>query len=278
MSLMRRLLRRLPAPAYARLRAFAEGSLHYFFYPAVRGKIPPSQFKVLVLGVYRFKNAAILAPHIEDAKRHKWKTRLWGLDAVHPSLQACSAGTGKGSKFSLLNRLIQGEDLSAFDWVVVMDDDVRFKRGSMAQFLAIAEAAGMALAQPAHTMGSFVSHGITLCQPLAVARLTTFVEVGPIFAVNRAWVSKLMPFPEDYEMGWGLDVEWSDLRAHGARLGVVDWVTLRHLQPVAKGYDDAPECERLKRSLRARDVQSIADIHKAVAVWRPWQSRCPWMG
>jgi len=257
-------------------RKLENASIHLLFHYAVRRHISCAPQKVLVLGVYRYQNAPLLVRMAEEAARSQWEIRLWALDRQHPQLAAYSLGLGRGLKFSLLNKLIREKDFSDFDWIVVIDDDILLKHGSLAAFLALAQRAGMGIVQPAHALASFSNHPITVCDPLAIVRLTTFVEIGPVFAVNREWYDKVLPFPEDIGMGWGLDIAWSDLQAYGARLGIVDWVTLRHLHPTAKEYETAQEQKRLDESLHVRRFQSLADLQKTVAIWHVWQSSPPW--
>ena len=189
---------------------------------------------------------------MQEAKNNRWDVSLWALDQVHPSLARYSLGAGKSPKFPLLNRLIRERDLLQYDWVVVADDDVVFDIGSLAAFLWTAEKAGLTLAQPAHALGSFSNHEITLWKPHTMARLTTFVEIGPLFAIRRDYFEKPAPFPERSGMGWGLDVEWSDLQSSGARLGIIDWVTLRHLCPAGTNYDMTQEEKHLREALQVR--------------------------
>ena len=178
----------------------------------------------------------------------------------------------------LLNRLAQSKGLSDFDWVVVMDDDFLFERGSISSFLAIAGRAGFALAQPAHAADSIRSYWFfSLFDPLALARMTTFVEIGPIVAVQREWVDRVLPFPEGSGMGWGMEFRWFDLRTQGARLGIVDWVTLRHLEPVGKSYDNSPEEQCVREMLHERGHRSVGEIQNIEAIWRPWQRRPSWV-
>ena len=141
--------------------------------------------KALVFGIYRYNNAPVLNRLVQDAKKSRWDVSLWALDQVHPLLAPYSKGAGKSPKFPLLNQMIREKDLSQFDWVVVTDDDVVFDTGSLAAFLWAAEKAGLALAQPAHALGSFSNHEITVWKPHTMARLTTFVEIGPLFAIKR---------------------------------------------------------------------------------------------
>ena len=229
------------------------------------------------MSVYRYDNAPVLNRIVQEAKNNRWDVSLWALDQAHPSLARYSVGAGRSPKFPLLNRLIREKDLSQFDWVVVTDDDVAFDTGSLAAFLWTAEKAGLALAQPAHASGSFSNHEITLWKPHTMARLTTFVEIGPLFAIRRDYFGKLLPFPERSGMGWGLDVEWSDLQSSGARLGIVDWVTLRHLRPAATNYDTTQEEKHLREALQVRGHEYVSQFHRTIATWHEWESRPSWL-
>jgi hypothetical protein len=114
--------------------------------------------------------------------------------------------------------------------------------------------------------------------PLSVARLTTFIEGGPLIAVNSVWSARILPFPCGYGAGgWGVDLLWADLPKAGARLGIVDLVAIRHLVPAATHYDDGPEVARVRQILRERGVRSVTDLQHTLAVWRPWQIRAPWL-
>jgi len=243
---------------------------------AVHSKATLAVPRVLLLSIYRYKNAQTLLPLVAEGKGSGWNVRLWALDKIHPALGSFSRGAGKGFKFDLLNSLIGPSDNSTFDWFMITDDDVAMEEGSLSLFLTVATLAQLSLAQPAHSEGSHRSHDICLCKPMAVARLTTFVEIGPIFAVNSTWAKRILPFPEGYGMGWGLDLEWSDLRKDGARLGIVDLVKMRHLAPVGHQYEATEEFARRHRILAERGVQTVHELQQTLEVWRPWQKRPPW--
>jgi glycosyltransferase involved in cell wall biosynthesis len=232
---------------------------------------------VLLMSVYRQRNAGVLGRLVLDAVTHDWDVRLWALDRPDPLLASVTVGVGPGRKFPLLNQLVQGEDLDGFDWVVVVDDDFVLRRGSLGLLLAIAERAGMDLVQPAHTELSYRTHDITVRRPLAIARRTSFVEIGPAFAVRQPWISKVIPFPSDHEMGWGLELDWSDLAHEGAQLGIVDAVSMRHLAAVGGGYHKNREGDALGHRLRARGLGSFADVQQTLGIWRPWQREALWL-
>jgi hypothetical protein len=256
----------------------AVSGIHPLFDSRIRTEVPRADLSVLLLCIYRYKNSSVVLPHVTAADRHRWEVRLWSLDKVHPELAPVSYGTGPGAKFVLLNSLLNARPVADFDWVLVLDDDVAVHKGSLAMFIAIAETAGFSLAQPAHSFSRHRSFRVNCCHPLSVARLTTYVEIGPVFAVSRRWAPRILPFPEEFRMGWGLDVQWSDLLKEGARLGVVDWVTLNHLAPLAKDYDRSPEYQRMLDKLHERGHGSLREIQRTVAAWRPWQACPPWTG
>jgi hypothetical protein len=252
--------------------------IHPLFDSRLRSETRSADLSVLVLCVYRCRNTHVVMRHVAAAQRYRWEVRLWALDEIQPELASYSYGAGKGAKFVLLNSLLSGVKCFAdFDWIIVLDDDVALYRGSLAAFVALAERTGMSLAQPAHSFGRYRSFRVNCCHPLSVARLTTYVEIGPVFAVSRRWAKRILPFPEEFQMGWGLDVLWSDLVQEGARLGVIDWVTLNHLSPLAKDYNRSPEYERMLQVLHERGYSSLREIQKTLAVWRPWQERPPWI-
>ena len=148
-----------------------------------------------------------------------------------------AAATDAG-KFERLNELLEGRDLDALDWLLVVDDDVDLPRGFLDRFLAAAEGAGLLLAQPAHRLRSHAAWDVTRRVAGALARETTFVEIGPVTAFAQPTFATLLPFPAGLRMGWGLDAHWSALAAeHGWPIGVVDATPVGHtLRAVAGTY------------------------------------------
>jgi glycosyltransferase involved in cell wall biosynthesis len=242
------------------------------------GSAPAGQAPaVLLFSVYRARNAGALAPAVGDAVARGWDVRLWALDEPADPLRAVTVGSGPGAKFPLLNRLVDAVDLDGYDWAIVVDDDVELPPGALSKLLTVAGRAGLDLAQPAHTEGSHRTFPITVRKPLAVARRTSFVEIGPVFAVRRPWLTRVLPFPARHAMGWGLELEWFDLACEGARLGVVDALAVRHVGPVGRGYRWREEHARLAADVEARGLTSFADIQRTLGTWRPWQPVAPWL-
>lgn len=163
------------------------------------------------------------------------------------------------------------------DWVVVTDDDVGLRTGSLVTFLRVAAAAGLQLAQPARSGWKQASHPVTYPQPGCVARLTTFVEIGPIFAVAPDRRADLVPFPDDAGMGWGLDADWSVSAAReGWRLGVVDCVQVEHPDAIGEEYEAGAEAGRSRTTLARAGVERIEELQHTRSHWWFWQRRAPW--
>jgi hypothetical protein len=210
---------------------------------ALAQRTPPR--KVLVAGIYRPGSALDFEPL--RSKRHEV-----GL-ALGATGQAAHEGTVAeglaGGKFENLNRVLAGEaggsaaavgGASAggdFDWLLVVDDDVRFPPRFLDRFLAVCERFRFDLAQPAQSQLSHSAWRVTRRRPASLARETRFVEIGPVTAFARRAADELLPFPE-LRFGWGLDLHWAAVAAErGWRLGVIDATPVRHEDsPVAAAY------------------------------------------
>jgi hypothetical protein len=230
-----------------------------------------------VYSVYRRRNSAVLQQLLAPALDAGWPIALWALDEPDPSLGALTAGCGPGTKFDLVNGLIVESPPAPDDYVVISDDDAVFVGGSVTAFVTTAEAAGLDLAQPAHALRSNISHRITWRRPLSTARLTSFVEIGPLVAIAPEWRDRILPFPDGVGMGWGLDLQWADLHDEGCRLGIVDATPIRHLSPFASAYVPDEEIAKLTQLLEERGTPGWKGVRRTFATWRPWRKRPPWL-
>ena len=123
------------------------------------------------------------------------------------------------------------------DWLLVVDDDVRLPKQFVDRFVAVCEAFGLDLAQPAQTLRSHSAWKVTRRRPASLVRETRFVEIGPVTAFSSRAAAELLPFPE-LRYGWGLDLHWAALAGQrGWRLGIVDSLPVRHeSSPVGAAY------------------------------------------
>lgn len=225
--------------------------------------------------VYRRRNAALVTRIIDEAVRAGASVGLWALDEQSPELAEYTQGVGPGLRLALLNRLIATAPKRGV--LVVVDDDVVFEKGHLRKLLRLARLARLDIAQPAHAPRSFVNHHVTAVREHSVARLTRFVEVGPLVVIGKRARPLITPFPEAYGMGWGLDILWSDLVSRGCRLGVVDSVTIRHTAQAASEYSTADGERMIAALLEARGLPNMGYFSETLRVWPQGFPLPPWV-
>jgi hypothetical protein len=172
-----------------------------------------------------------------------------------------------GGKFENLAALLA--DQHAADWTVVVDDDVRLPRNFLDGFIALAEAFGFDLAQPAQTLASHAAWASARRVPMSVARRTNFVEIGPLTGFGRRAAAELLP-PPPLKMGWGLDLHWGALaEQRGWKLGVIDALPVRHeWRPVAGSYSSADATAEAQRFLAGKPYVEAADAGRTIEEYR----------
>jgi hypothetical protein len=225
--------------------------------------------------IYRSRNSAVVERILADGT-DRWDVHLWALDAPSRDLGGLTRGTGSGGKFELLQRLLDGSPPSPSSWVVLSDDDYRFRRGSLVDLLALAQAANLDLAQPAHRRFVNASHQFTLVRPRVIARRTHFVEIGPLVVMSPAGRAALLPFPPA-EMGWGLEAQWGVSSREGRIVaGIVDAVTIEHLGKVAGEYDGSAAWAELGRFVEQAGLTSLHEVQVNVSWWRRHRKPPQW--
>jgi hypothetical protein len=217
--------------------------------------------------VYRARNAVIVEKLLAAAPRG-WNIHLWALDTQTPSLERYTSGVGPGGKFDLLQCLLDRFPPPRSSWVVLSDDDYVLHRGSLAQLVGLAKACSLDLAQPAHRRFVNVSHHITLVRPRVVARRTHFVEIGPVVVMSPLARTKLLPV-RTTSMGWGVEMLWSRASLNGEiRLGIIDAITIEHLQPPGGDYDVGVALVEERRFLEQAGIRSYGDVQTNLDWWR----------
>jgi hypothetical protein len=191
---------------------------------ALAAAAPPR--RVLVAGIYRPGAALSLDPLRSD--RHAVSFALGATGSAEPRLAEQTVATElRGGKFENLRAVLAASEAD-FDWLLVVDDDVRLPPRFLDRFLGVCERFGFELAQPAQSQRSHSAWRVTRRRPASLARETRFVEIGPVTGFGRHAAAELLPFPE-LRFGWGLDLHWAALAAErGWRLGVVDATPVRH--------------------------------------------------
>ncbi|MBA3437646.1 MAG: glycosyltransferase [Thermoleophilaceae bacterium] len=223
--------------------------------------------RVLVLSVYRPGSKLPGAVGRLASDRHDVRLVLGSTGEVEPALGGHTALTQLGGgKFENLNRLLAAAPpLGGYDWLFVVDDDVELAPRFLDRHIALCERLGLDLSQPAQTMRSHAAWRVTRRRPFSLARVTRYVEIGPVTAFTRPVAQALTPFPE-LRFGWGLDNHWGALaREHGWRLGVVDALPVRHeTRHVAAGYAHADAIAEAQAFLADRPYVRAEDARRTV--------------
>jgi len=238
------------------------------------GHSPPATGSPILVAIYRYKNADTLYTLIRQSGIAQLDIRLWALDQVHERLHAWTLGSGPGPKYELINQLLVKSPGDVF--VIVADDDIVLARGSLQNLLTLGQRSGFGLFQAAHARNSLYTYPITRRHPLAHARETTFVEIGPLFVVAPVWRCRFLPFSADIGMGWGLEIDWYAIQQAGCRFGVVDDVRVVHLVAPGTAYVGTGEEKARLEHVMAKKRVSLEEIQQEVAVWWRWQGSPPW--
>ncbi len=173
------------------------------------------------------------------SERHDVSLAFGALGDADPGLTRETVATGLGGgKFANLNRLLEASAPDA-DWVLILDDDVRLPARFLDRLIGAAEALRLDLCQPAQTRRSDPPWPVTRRRG-DLARITRFVEIGPVCLLSREMLAEISPFDEA-GMGWGLCLHWAAVAERsGRRLGIVDALPVRHeTRPTAGAYDAA---------------------------------------
>ncbi|HEV2982123.1 MAG TPA: glycosyltransferase family A protein [Solirubrobacteraceae bacterium] len=224
---------------------------------ARRARHEPPRRRVLVLGVQRAANHWLAARAQAELARSRHDVELY----------ICEAG-GRG-KFENLNLLLAAHPAAGHDWLLVIDDDVELPRGFLDRLLFACERFELALAQPAHALRSHAAWPQTRRRPNSIARVTPFVEIGPVGVFSARTFDTLLPFPQ-LRMGWGLDLHWAAVaREHGWRCGVIDAVAILHrAAPVASEYSRAEAVAEARDFLQGRPYLRASEAQRTLAVHR----------
>lgn len=144
---------------------------------------------------------------------------------------------GDRGKFDNISAALKQRRPESYDWVLITDDDITTPPGLLDQSLHLAAQEDLRIFQPAHRFRSYTTFTLTQRHWNRLARVTNFVESGPLTGFRGSALAKLLPFPS-MRWAWGIDVYWSELaRREGWNIGIIDAVPIRHLRPVANAYN-----------------------------------------
>jgi hypothetical protein len=141
---------------------------------------------------------------------------------------------GKGPKWPALKEVIEANrDLvDRYDYIWLPDDDIDCRGSDIDRMFEIARRHNLALCQPALTVKSYFSWGVTLRNPFTRLRFTNFVEIMvPCF--DHDFLLRCLPTMGANLSGFGLDFVWPKmLEATPERIAIIDEVAVTHTRPV----------------------------------------------
>jgi hypothetical protein len=216
---------------------------------------------------------AILCPYcrntlvrdiVTDLLPYKPQIHLWALEAFDPDLAVFTRGQSRLGKFLVLNKLLSYA--GSADYYLLVDDDVKLPVSFLPKFLEIVLSLGAEIAQPALTRNSHYSIPLTLKVDGVQARLTNFIESGPLTFMTKNVIKKITPFPSENSMGWGLDVYWSFLAMQqNLPMAIVDACAVEHsFRPVGLGYSKAHARSDMRRFLKRRGISWPSPVNLAI--------------
>lgn len=269
--------RRLVPPGFRRLLGdliAAVEPVRMVLRPKVRRRPCPPMGLIMV---YRSRNEHHVLRLLDQAGG-PLEVALWALDEVTERLAALTVGSGPGSRPQLLNRASAALPLGPDAWLLFADDDVVMDAGTLADAVRLATSAELDVTQPSHARRSANSWALNRHRPFTWARQTRFVETGPLLMFGPRARAACLPFDERLGMGWGSEATWGtklDLRC-----GVLDGVTMLHLEPVGVAYDARAQLQQADEVfaslLPAAGFSTMEEFQRVTGRWAWWRRRPPW--
>ena len=144
----------------------------------------------------------------------------------------------KGLKFDNFHHFLNHNDISQYESIWVVDDDIIMDTASINKMFFLFSKYKLWLAQPSFSEGSRISWGITRKNPDCILRFTNFVECGaPIF--SREILPQLIKTFKDARTGFGVDLIWPTLLGFPKnKIAIIDTVTCHHPKNVHSSIDE----------------------------------------
>ena len=148
-----------------------------------------------------------------------------------------------GRKFENLHKFLTEEDWSQYEYVGVIDDDIRTDPSNIQKLFKMGAAHDFDLWAPALDTGSYASHGTTVRRPGYDFRTINVVEIMCPFWSNRALKECLPDFIDGpNKQGYGLEYSWEALlesketgkTKFGGYVAIVDKYPVVHTKPVVQ--------------------------------------------
>lgn len=216
------------------------------------------QPRVLVLGIYladRKNLVRHIVQELGEAMRYRVTQRWAALNGKAPAPHVARVThieiSQRVPKFALLNRLMEGVNITDYDFILLCDDDIQLPEAFLDRFLDRQILYDFALAQPARTHDSYTDHPIVEQVDDLDARRTRFVEIGPVVCMRRDAALHLLPLDETSGMGWGVDFIWPVIMEQAKlKMGIIDATPVAHkLRPPVQTYDHSEAVSQMRAYL-----------------------------
>lgn len=196
-----------------------------------------SKGKIKVFGVYSLNKPSLIRHLVRSWNDStQWEVeQIWlavGEGEPELDLQAYTRKTyplekGRFYKWSLANEWLQ--KVGHFDYIFLSDDDILLPEGFVDRYMEIVLEHRFDLSQPARSHDSFIDHPFTEKIDGIKARLTRYVEIGPVVCFSRRAFELVFPFPEFPPSGWGFDFVWPlIMEKEGYKMGIIDHLPCVH--------------------------------------------------
>lgn len=234
------------------------------------------QPRVLVLGIYLADRPNLvrhIVQELHESIRYRVTQRWAALNGEAPAPHVARVTHIKISqrvpKFALLNRLMEGVDIAAYDFILLCDDDIQLPESFLDRLLDRQRKYDFALAQPARTHDSYTDHPIVEQVDGLDGRRTRFVEIGPVVCMRRDAALHLLPLDETSGMGWGVDFIWPVVMERAKlKMGIIDATPVAHkLRPPVQTYDHSEAVSQMrvylsdKPHLLPEEAMVVSEIH-----------------
>jgi hypothetical protein len=199
-----------------------------------------------------------------------------GGDALPEVAEVTVGGTPcRTPQYVLRNRILRAEDLTRYEYVLHMEDDVVLPPQFVHRLVSYQRRHDFAIAQPARTRDSFTDMEFILQIPEIEARQTLWIDCGPVVSYHRSVYDLVFPYDDGNGMGWGFGQVWGyHSRERGFRMGIIDAVPVRHaLRPQASTYDTREASAMRAAYLSARPHLRPGEAVRNLVVHRagPWR-------
>jgi hypothetical protein len=183
---------------------------------------------------------------------------------------SCDGVTPEYVESGGLNKFVGFQEIYArtladkpYQYVLMLDDDLRFTPGDVSRFFRLCRENGLKLAQPAIARGSHANHLVNIQNLACLVRHVNFVEVmAPCF--SRDTLLRLMPTFSLTHCTWGIDYAWASIMKDEDGLAIVDAVVMQHTKPM--DVSGGP----FYRRLQSMGIDPLAELRSVHANFEPF--------